>query len=161
MPTDACSLCAENATAERGDDPWAIARLATGYVRLNPTQTYRGAAFFAARACVSELHGLPRARRTEHLAEMAEVAEALFTAFSPRKLNYEALGNSVPHLHWWLTPRYVDDPRPHAPIWEDLDFLRAQWTRGARPDDEQREWLKRGILDALESQDVRIERRFL
>ena len=57
---------------------------------------------------------------------MAEVAEALFRVFSPRKLNYEALGNSVPHLHWWLTPRYVDDPRPHAPIWEDLDFLRAQ-----------------------------------
>ena len=161
MPTDACPLCAENAVAERGDDPWAIARLATGYVRLNPTQTYRGAAFFAARACVSELYGLSRAQRTEHLVEMAEVAEALDRAFSPRKMNYEALGNSVPHLHWWLTPRYVDDPRPHAPIWEDLDFLRAQWTRGDRPDDEQREWLRRRILDALEAQHVGIERRFL
>ena len=161
VTTDACPLCAENAAAERDHDPWAIARLATGYVRLNPTQVYRGAAFFAARPCVSELHGLPRPQRTEHLAEMAEVAEALFRAFSPRKLNYEALGNSVPHLHWWLTPRYEHDPRPHAPIWEDLDFLRAQWTRGARPDDEQRERLRRSILDALESQDVGIERRFL
>ena len=28
----------------------------------------------------------------------------------PRKMNYEALGNSVPHLHWWLTPRHTDDP---------------------------------------------------
>jgi diadenosine tetraphosphate (Ap4A) HIT family hydrolase len=160
VATDACPLCAENAAAERGDDPWAIARLTTGYVRLNPTQTYRGATFFAARACVRELHELPRAQRTEHLLEMADVAEALFRAFTPRKLNYEALGNSVAHLHWWLTPRYVDDPRPHAPIWEDLDFLRAQWTRGACPDDEQREWLKRSVMDALESLGVGIERRF-
>jgi diadenosine tetraphosphate (Ap4A) HIT family hydrolase len=160
VATDACPLCAENAAAERGDDPWAIARLTTGYVRLNPTQTYRGATFFASRVCVSELHLLPRAQRTEHLLEMAEVAEAVFRAFTPRKLNYEALGNSVPHLHWWLTPRYVDDPRPHAPIWEDLDFLRAQWTRGARPEDEEREWLKRSVLVALEAQGVGIERRF-
>jgi hypothetical protein len=25
-----CALCAENAAADRGDDPWAVARLSTG-----------------------------------------------------------------------------------------------------------------------------------
>ena len=54
--------------------------------------------------------------------EMSDVAQAMFHAFNPRKLNYEALGNMVPHLHWWLTPRYDDDSRPRAPIWEDFDF---------------------------------------
>jgi diadenosine tetraphosphate (Ap4A) HIT family hydrolase len=157
---DACPLCAENNAAEQGDDPWAIARLATGYVRLNPTQRYRGATFFVARACVRELHQLPRAERTEHLVEMADVAAALFSEFAPRKLNYEALGNSVPHLHWWLTPRYDDDPRPHGPIWEDVDFLRDQWTGGGRPDEEQREQLKRLVLEALTAVGVVIERRF-
>jgi hypothetical protein len=67
----------------------------------------------------------------------------------------------VPHLHWWLTPRYLDDPRPSAPIWENFDFLRDQWTGGARPGEEERKWLQRRILDALESQDIGIEQRYL
>lgn len=93
--------------------------------------------------------------------EMSDVAQALFHAFRPRKLNYEALGNTVPHLHWWLTPRYDDDSRPRAPIWEDFDFLRNLWTHGARPDDEDRALLKRTLLDALERQSVEIEQRFV
>jgi diadenosine tetraphosphate (Ap4A) HIT family hydrolase len=36
----------------------------------------------------------------------------------------------VPHLHWWLTPRHRDDPRPAGPIWENLDVLRDMWTEG-------------------------------
>ena len=92
---------------------------------------------------------------------MSDVAQAMFRAFSPRKLNYEALGNTVPHLHWWLTPRYVDDSRPRAPIWEDFDFLRNLWTHGAVPDNEDRDSLKHTLLDALDSQGVAIEHRFV
>src|SRR5206468_9134801 len=36
----------------------------------------------------------------------------------PRKMNYEALGNTVGHLHWHLFPRYEWDPHPKRPIWE-------------------------------------------
>jgi diadenosine tetraphosphate (Ap4A) HIT family hydrolase len=153
-------LCADNEAAERGDDPWAVARLATGYVRLNRTQYYRGATFFVAKACVAELHELGRAGRDAHLAEMGEVAEALCRAFGPRKLNHEALGNSVPHLHWWLTPRYSGDPWPRRPIWENPDFVRLSWTGGLEPDDAERAPLKGLILDALGEQQVTIERRF-
>src|SRR2546430_2477072 len=117
-----CPNCDANDAADRGDDPWAVARLQTGYVKLSPTQYYRGAAFFVAKRCVSELHELSGADRQSHLMEMSEVAAAVFTAFAPQKLNYEALGNSVPHLHWWLTPRHSNDPRPTGPIWEDMDF---------------------------------------
>jgi hypothetical protein len=38
-----CVLCAENSAADRGEDPWAVAQLSTGIVRLNPTQWFRGA----------------------------------------------------------------------------------------------------------------------
>jgi len=155
-----CVLCAENSAADRGEDPWAVAQLSTGIVRLNPTQWFRGATFFVARTCVAELHQLPPSIRATHLMEMSDVAEAMFSAFAPRKLNYEALGNSIPHLHWWLTPRYDDDSRPTGPIWEDLDFLRHLWTNGARPDDHERDLLKRTILDALDVR-VEIERRFV
>jgi diadenosine tetraphosphate (Ap4A) HIT family hydrolase len=32
------------------------------------------------------------------------------------KLNYDLLGNSLPHLHTHLVPRYADDPRPGWPF---------------------------------------------
>jgi diadenosine tetraphosphate (Ap4A) HIT family hydrolase len=91
---------------------------------------------------------------------MAEVAASVFDAFGPRKLNYEALGNGAPHLHWWITPRYVTDARPRAPIWEDLEFLRAQWTNGARPTDEERDITKLEVLSALRAHEVTIEAAF-
>jgi diadenosine tetraphosphate (Ap4A) HIT family hydrolase len=110
-----CRACDENAAAEQGHDRWAVARLQTGVVRVNPVQHHRGSVFFVAAVCVAELHDLPAHMRALHLAEMAEVAAAVFRCVTPRKMNYEALGNSVPHLHWWLTPRHDDDPRPGAP----------------------------------------------
>jgi diadenosine tetraphosphate (Ap4A) HIT family hydrolase len=155
-----CANCAANEAAERGDDPWAVARLHTGYVKLAPTQYYRGATFFVAKACVAELHELGRPDRQAHLVEMSEVAAAVFDAFSPRKLNYEALGNSVPHLHWWLTPRHANDGRLAGPIWEDLDFLRALWTGGMRPDDTERRDLQHRLLKALGDRNVEIEHAF-
>jgi diadenosine tetraphosphate (Ap4A) HIT family hydrolase len=129
-----CANCAANAETDRGGNALAVARLTTGYVALHPCQYFRGMTMFVAKRCVAELYELPRDERAMHLHEMAEVATALSEAFAPRKLNYEALGNSVPHLHWWLTPRYDDDPRPFAPIWEDLDFLRVLWTGSGRHD---------------------------
>jgi hypothetical protein len=38
-----CKVCTENDATEAGDDPWAVARLETGYVRLNPNQYFAGA----------------------------------------------------------------------------------------------------------------------
>jgi diadenosine tetraphosphate (Ap4A) HIT family hydrolase len=31
-------------------------------------------------------------------------------------MNYETLGNSLPHLHTHLLPRYLVDPRPGRPF---------------------------------------------
>ena len=32
------------------------------------------------------------------------------------KLNYDILGNSLPHLHTHVMPRYADDPKPGWPF---------------------------------------------
>lgn len=124
-----CPICSENAAADEGIDPWLIARLESGYVRLAPNQYFRGSVFFVARQCVREVFDLEVSLRDRHLSEMAEVAAAVNDVVRPRKMNVESLGNGVPHLHWWITPHYETDPRPRGPIWEDLDFLRVLWEK--------------------------------
>jgi diadenosine tetraphosphate (Ap4A) HIT family hydrolase len=153
----ACPSCVDIAEAEEGRYPWAVARLPGGYVWLNPCQYYPGAVFFVARRCVAELHELQGEERHVHLAGMVEVAAVVQAEFGARKMNYEALGNSVAHVHWWLTPRPHDDPRARGPIWEDMDFLRALWTRGAQPGPDEGKTLRRRVLQALIGGGVAIE----
>jgi diadenosine tetraphosphate (Ap4A) HIT family hydrolase len=32
-------------------------------------------------------------------------------------MNYELLGNQVPHIHWHVIPRLANDPAPLKPVW--------------------------------------------
>jgi diadenosine tetraphosphate (Ap4A) HIT family hydrolase len=48
--------------------------------------------------------------------EVLRVARALLAHYKPLKLNYETLGNSLPHLHTHLVPRYAADPAPGRPF---------------------------------------------
>jgi diadenosine tetraphosphate (Ap4A) HIT family hydrolase len=145
---------------EAGSDRLAVARLQTGYVHLERSQSYRGYTFFSATSCVAELHELPSEERRLHLYEMAEVAHAVWRAFSPRKLNYEALGNTERHLHWHIVPRHVDDPRGFAPIWENLDYLRLVWTGAQETDAAIMSHLAGALLAELRPADVVIEAVF-
>lgn len=123
-----CWLCEENGRQAAGHSRGSVAELVTGWVRLHPRQRYRGAAFFVAKSCVREVYHLDSSSQATHFRELATVAEAVEAVFRPVKMNIESLGNGIPHLHWWITPRHADDPRPRGPIWENLDFLREMWT---------------------------------
>jgi diadenosine tetraphosphate (Ap4A) HIT family hydrolase len=48
--------------------------------------------------------------------EVLSVGRALEDVLQPVKLNYNLLGNSMPHLHVHIVPRYADDPRPGWPF---------------------------------------------
>ena len=102
-----------------------MAELGTGYAVLADNQYYPGYTIFAAKRCVPELHELPPDERATFLGEMATVAEAVWRAFAPRKLNYELLGNGVPHLHWHIIPRFADDPMPEWPAWSNPAFIHS------------------------------------
>ena len=54
--------------------------------------------------------------------EVLRLGRALETLYRPAKMNYQTLGNVVPHLHTHLVPRHWADPAPHAPLpWSYLD----------------------------------------
>ena len=59
------------------------------------------------------------------LEEMAVLAAAIEACFLPLKLNYELLGNQVPHLHWHIFPRSITDPDRRRPVWFALEEAEA------------------------------------
>jgi diadenosine tetraphosphate (Ap4A) HIT family hydrolase len=65
---------------------------------------------------VAEPTELSAEEATAYWLELVEVGRALEEHFQPVKLNYELLGNSLPHLHTHVMPRYGDDPRPGWPF---------------------------------------------
>ena len=157
--TTACDLCGRIERTERGENPFTVARTRTGYVNLGDVQYHEGYTVFVAKRCVAELHLLPPDERDAHLHEMALVAEAVFTAFAPRKLNYELLGNAAPHVHWHVFPRHADDPKPGGPVWEDADFVRTM-NSGELAEPAHVVRLKSQLLPRLEAAGLTIEQRY-
>jgi diadenosine tetraphosphate (Ap4A) HIT family hydrolase len=118
---------------------------------LGPWQFYTGYCLLVSRDHATELSQLG-ANRAAFLVEMATLAEAIEACFRPHKLNYELLGNQVPHLHWHLFPRSAADPDRLRPVWFALEKAdagpaeKARLETGTVPRAEAvarlREWLK-------------------
>jgi diadenosine tetraphosphate (Ap4A) HIT family hydrolase len=65
---------------------------------------------------VAEPTQLTDAEAAAYGREVLAVGRALETVLLPVKLNYDVLGNTVPHLHTHVVPRYAEDPRPGWPF---------------------------------------------
>src|SRR5919109_1812206 len=85
--------------------------------KLNPDQLFKGYSFVTLKWHEVELYNLVEKDRKHFLDDMSIVAAALGKALQPDKMNYELLGNGMPHLHWHLVPRYSSDPMWGRPIW--------------------------------------------
>jgi diadenosine tetraphosphate (Ap4A) HIT family hydrolase len=126
MSEAGCPFCPMVATLETAETYHApsggvarrVALLPTAVAVLGNDQYYRGYTLVIARRHATELYHLPDALSTAYFQDMLRVARAIDRAFSPRKMNYELLGNTVAHLHWHLFPRYAADPNPTRPTWE-------------------------------------------
>jgi diadenosine tetraphosphate (Ap4A) HIT family hydrolase len=116
-----CPLCRKLTSLDRlppSDVVWQFPR---SVALLGPWQYYHGYCVLVARTHVRELSELAEAERREYLVEMCLLAAAIESCFRPHKLNYELLGNQVPHPHWHLFPRSQDDPEALKPVWLALD----------------------------------------
>jgi diadenosine tetraphosphate (Ap4A) HIT family hydrolase len=65
---------------------------------------------------VAEPTELSEDEASAYWLEVLRVGRALEAQLQPVKLNYDVLGNSLPHLHTHVIPRYADDPRPGWPF---------------------------------------------
>ena len=60
----------------------------------------------------SELHSMPTDHQAAFLRDMVRVGAALTTLFGADKMNYEILGNGIPHVHAHIKPRYYGEGTP-------------------------------------------------
>lgn len=134
MPDD-CFICQRIALIKSGQHPTFVAEMQTCYVVLGDFHAWRGYTLVLSKVCASELHDLPQDRRDLFLREMATAAHAVWNVFRPAKLNYEMLGNLVPHMHWHLFPRYADDPQRARPVWFRHDEASKNPQFRPRPDE--------------------------
>lgn len=114
MTDAACVMCGKYG---RSGGEQHIADLALSRVFLHEDQFFPGYVLLVLRRHVTELYELTPPERATLMEEVSRVAQALARVFRPVKMNYELLGNLVPHIHWHLVPRLATDPALRAPIW--------------------------------------------
>ncbi len=108
-----CKACA-------GDWPpkdHKIAEFDLSAAYLHDDQCFPGWTVLVLKRHATELFELTREERAALIEEVSNVAGALAVVFDAIKINYELLGNKVPHLHWHIIPRLAGDPAPREPVW--------------------------------------------
>jgi diadenosine tetraphosphate (Ap4A) HIT family hydrolase len=102
-----------------------IAELATTWVTAGVEAPLPGYACVVSKRHVVEPFELAPRERAAFWREAMLAARVLHDLCRPAKLNYEIHGNTVPHLHLHLFPRFADDPYVGGPI----DPRRASFRR--------------------------------
>ena len=116
---DNCLICERIVWIRENRNPYFVRELHTGYVVLGDRQRFRGYTLFLCKQHAYELHELEPHFRDEFLHEMAVVAEAVYHAFLPDKLNYALLGvGRGLHMHWHIYPRREGDTPTPGPVWQ-------------------------------------------
>jgi diadenosine tetraphosphate (Ap4A) HIT family hydrolase len=148
-----CGICAMIEHIKGGSFRDFIAELKSCYVILGDQQFYRGYCVLLSKLHATELYLLPADSARLQFDEMRLAAEAIAAVVMPWKMNYECLGNSEPHVHWHLLPRYETDEMRRGPVW-----LRPESERKVMLDENDRSALIGSIRNqlALRFADARI-----
>ena len=143
-----CMVCNRIDLIKKGENPFFVRELKTGYVVIGDSQRIKGYTLFICKQHAAELHCLEKEYREEFLREMSIVAEAVYNAFRPDKLNYELLGvgNAV-HMHWHIFPRRKGDTPEKGPVWQ---LGKELWNREYSPGTQQLEEMKCALNEALD-----------
>lgn len=131
-----CPICTQIEECQRGTHPRLIAEMPSGWAISGQSQLFRGYSLLLCKMPVTELHELPMEARRQFLDDMSALAQAVYEATQPRKLNYEALGNQAAHFHWHILPRHADDAHPTQPVWTFWDQSDPKYFGDAESDNE-------------------------
>jgi diadenosine tetraphosphate (Ap4A) HIT family hydrolase len=95
-----------------------IADLGLSMAYLHEDQFFPGWTVVVLKRHATELFHLAPTERIQLMEEVSRAAKALAETFEAKKINYELLGNQLPHIHWHVIPRLASDPAPLEPVWQ-------------------------------------------
>ena len=105
-----CPICRDGGPTHR------LIGLETSTLAFPPGGPLRGYAVLFSRRHVVEFHDLEEVEGAAFMRDLQRVSRALLSVTGAIKLNYEIHGNTIPHLHVHLYPRYRSDPFEGRPI---------------------------------------------
>lgn len=110
--TERCPIC------QAGRPPNVVIELPSVWVTAPRAAALPGYVCVVAKRHVEEPFQLPASEAIRFWEEAMAVAASLYAKARPKKMNYEIHGNTIPHLHLHLFPRYEGDPFTgrHRPI---------------------------------------------
>ena len=112
-----CPVC-NLLSSDKSEDDHGIAIVDLSFSRLflAKNQYVQGYCVLMCHRHVIELYELTADERMKDFSDLALVGRGLEKAFKADKLNYNILGNLIPHLHTHILPRYFTDDAPNRPI---------------------------------------------
>ncbi|MEO1767883.1 HIT family protein [Thiobacter aerophilum] len=105
-----CPFCAGAGGELVWQDAWAR-------VVLAQEAGYPGFCRVIWQAHVKEMSDLAADERRHLMDVVFAVETVLRRLIKPAKINLASLGNQVPHLHWHVIPRFLDDPHYPMAVW--------------------------------------------
>jgi diadenosine tetraphosphate (Ap4A) HIT family hydrolase len=105
-----CPICRSNSADE------SVAELEVLRVMMSPDAPMKGYAWLPFRRHVIELHDLTEPEGAKFMRDLRRVSGVIQSVTGAVKMNYEIHGNTVPHLHVHIFPRYPGDPFEGGPI---------------------------------------------
>lgn len=100
--------------ARRGETPFIICRLASGWLVTGDVQPLPGYCLLLADPVVESTNALDASKRSEYSLDVVTVGDALLAVTDAYRINYETLCNSEPALHAHIIPRYRESPSRSA-----------------------------------------------
>jgi diadenosine tetraphosphate (Ap4A) HIT family hydrolase len=114
---DDCPLCQVIQSTDPGDEfAIAVAQLRLSRLNLSRNQFVPGYCTLICTKHVREPYELTEEEQALFFGDMMRAGRALERVFNPVKMNFQILGNAVPHLHAHIVPRYYGDSAPSRPI---------------------------------------------
>ena len=87
-----------------------LLKMKSGIAHIGDVQFLPGYCVLFADPQVASLNDLTLHQRTDFLLDMGLLGDAILSVCNPVRINYGILGNSHPHLHAHLFPRYDWEP---------------------------------------------------
>jgi len=117
---EGCPLCgAITATHSADEFGFTIADLEISRLRLVTNQYVQGYCVLICHKHVREPYELAANEQALFFEDMMRAGKVLEQVFAATKMNFQILGNAVPHLHAHILPRYYGDDAPGRPIVPD------------------------------------------